>query len=62
MTMPSDFPFRSWSTAFSLAFGPLHFEPIVPDPITPNPMTSQAKGGPVQRVGDRRDGANVRRV
>lgn len=57
----SDYPFRPWSSGFSLGFGPLFFEPPRPPEETPSPVTG-AKGSSVRILGDRRPGSIVRRV
>lgn len=57
--MPSvtDFPFRPWSTAWSLDFGPLYFEPPrPPEPDPPPAPVPGAQGGFVKLLSDQRPG------
>ena len=59
MPTVQDFPFRPWSTGFSLGFGPLYFVPPVPPPIPPEPVTG-ASGGEIMIQGDKRSNISVR--
>lgn len=57
----SDFPFRPWSSGFSLGFGPLYLDPPrLPDP--PQTPVTGAKGGIVVRQGDARDTGSIKLI